>query len=99
MIGAPLDGWTTCCVVDGRELDALDFGLEWVDLRDGDGLLVLGGVDVGVAVETVEVGVGTLERARVGALDEHAAVTPRTHTAPATSAAKRSEPRRLTPQP
>lgn len=90
MIGAPPDGGTTRCVVDGRELDGLGFGLEWVDLRGGDELLVLGAADVGVALETVEVGVGTLERARVGVLEEHAAVTPRTHTAPATRAAKRS---------
>jgi hypothetical protein len=102
MTGAPSGGVTTRWLVDGPELDGVGvgFGFEWVDRCDRTGRLVLGVTDVCVGLgETVRLGVGVLERARTAALDEHAAVAPRTHTTPATRAAKRSGPQRLTRSP
>lgn len=102
MTGAPSCGWTTRRVVDGRELAGVGvgFGFERVDERGGTGRLVLGATDVcGVLDDAVRVGVAGLETARVGALDEHAAATPSTQTAPATRPAKRSGPQRLTRPP
>ena len=101
MTGAPSGGVTTRrVVVEGRELDGLGFGLAWVDLRGRPDVLVRGATDVCVVLDdTVGVGIGALEKARVGALDEHAAVTPRTHAAPATRPVKRSQPQRITRPP
>jgi hypothetical protein len=90
---------TTRWVVDGRELDGVGFGFECVGLCDWTERLVLGVTGACVVGDAVRVGVGVLERARTAALDEHAAVAPRTHTTPATRAAKRSRPERLTRTP
>jgi hypothetical protein len=100
MTGAPSEGGTTRWVVDGRELDGVGFGFERDAVRGSTGRLVLGTTDVGIVLDdAVRVGVSALESARVGALDEHPAVTPRTQTAPATRPARRSGPQRLTRPP
>lgn len=99
-MGAPSAGLTSRWVVDGPELDGLGFGVERVGLRAGTDVLVRGAGDVCVALgDAVGVGVGVLERARVGALDEHAAVTPRTQAAPTTRPARRTRRQRLTRPP
>jgi hypothetical protein len=100
MSGAPSAGLTTRRAVDGRELVGLGFGLERVGVGRRLGVLLLAAVDVCVGLDdAVGVGVGALERAPVEAVEEHAAVTPRTHTAPATRPAKRSRPHRFTQPP
>jgi hypothetical protein len=100
MTGAPSGGVTTRLVVDGCELDGLGFGVEWVGVGRGADACLLGGRDVCIRLDdAVGLGVGALERATVGAREEHAAVIPRTHTAPATRPAKRSRPQRLTGPP
>ena len=96
MTGAPCGGFTTRWLVDGRELDGLGLGLEWVDVLGG----ALGDADVCAELDdALRVGVGMPETARVGVLDEHAAVTPRTHTAATTRPARRSRPERITRPP
>jgi hypothetical protein len=100
MTGAPFDGVTTRGLVDGRELDGLSFGLVRVGLARGAGVLVRGAGDVYAVLDGI-VGLGAVapERAPVDAVDEHPAVTPRTHKAPATKPARRSGPQRITRPP